>query len=77
MYLQNILECILHFFKEIMMRDKIQKVLEAMKDDYKDWADRCAKGEKERAINTTMYEEYCEGLEISEGSRYWKITGKS
>tara|TARA_B100001123_G_C14866323_1_gene850074 strand:- start:337 stop:678 length:342 start_codon:yes stop_codon:yes gene_type:complete len=59
------------------MRDKIEKVLEAMKADYKDWSDRCAKGEKERAINTTMYEEYCEGLEISEGPRYWKITGKS
>jgi len=58
------------------MRDKIEKVLEAMKADYKEWSDRCANGE-ERAINTTMYEEYCDGLEVSEGSRYWKITGKS
>ena len=36
----------------------------------------CAHGER-RAINTTMYEEYCDGLEVTEGSRYWKIIGKS
>ena len=38
------------------MREAIEKVLDAMKEDYKSWSDRCAKGEKERAINTTMYE---------------------
>ena len=59
------------------MRNEIEKVLETMKEDYKRWSDRCADGEKSRAINTTMYEEYCDGLEVTEGSRYWKITGKS
>ena len=58
------------------MRNEIEKVLEAMKEDYKRWSDRCADGER-RAINTSMYEEYCDGLEVTEGSRYWKITGKS
>ena len=59
------------------MREAIEKVLDAMKTDYKEWSDRCARGEKERAINTTMYEEYCDGLMIEENRRYWKITGKS
>ena len=63
------------------MREAIEKVLEAMKKDYKEWADMCCKydgdTESRRALNTTMYEEYCDGLEVSEGSRYWKITGKS
>ena len=58
------------------MRNEIEKVLEVMKEDYKRWSDMCAHGER-RAINTTMYEEYCDGLEVTEGSRYWKITGKS
>ena len=55
------------------MRNEIEKLLESMKEDYKRWSDRCADGEKSRAINTTMYEEYCDGLEVTEGSRYWKI----
>ena len=59
------------------MRNEIEKLLESMKEDYKRWSDRCADGEKSRAINTTMYEEYCDGLEVTEGSRYWKITGIS
>ena len=59
------------------MRNEIEKVLESMREDYKRWSDRCADGEKSRAINTTMYEEYCDGLEVTEGSRYWKIIGKS
>ena len=59
------------------MRNEIEKLLESKKEDYKRWSDRCADGEKSRAINTTMYEEYCDGLEVTEGSRYWKITGKS
>ena len=58
------------------MRNEIEKVLEVMKEDYKRWSDMCAHGER-RAINTTMYEEYCDGLEVTEGSRYWKIIGKS
>ena len=59
------------------MRNEIEKLLEVMKEDYKKWSDRCADGDEHRAINTTMYENYCEGLEVTEGSRYWKITGTS
>ena len=58
------------------MKKEIENVLEAMKADYKEWSDRCASGER-RAINTTMYEEYCAGLMVEENRRYWKITGKS
>ena len=58
------------------MRNEIEKVLETMKEDYKRWSDMCAHGER-RAISTTMYEEYCDGLEVTEGSRYWIIIGKS
>ena len=42
------------------MRNEIEKILELMKVDYKAWSDRCADGEESRAINTTMYEEYCD-----------------
>ena len=59
------------------MRNEIEKLLEVMKEDYKKWSDLCADGDEHRAINTTMYENYCEGLEVTEGSRYWKITGTS
>ena len=55
------------------MRNEIEKLLEVMKEDYKKWSDRCADGDEHRAINTSMYEYYCEGLEVTEGSRYWKI----
>ena len=54
------------------MREAIEKVLEAMREDYCRWSRRgfC---EKEH-IRTEMEENYCNGLEVTEGSRYWKIT---
>tara|TARA_B100000959_G_scaffold53660_1_gene55846 strand:- start:8 stop:349 length:342 start_codon:yes stop_codon:yes gene_type:complete len=59
------------------MRNEIEKVLEAMKFDYKEWSDACVTRGSSSRINTEMYKEYCDGLEVTEGSRYWKITGKS
>ena len=58
------------------MRNEIEKVLEAMREDYKRWSGRCAQHEtSERyiAIKSEMEENYCNGLEVTEGSRYWKI----
>ena len=59
------------------MREAIEKVLEAMREDYKRWSDRCARHESSAHysnIKNEMEEDYCNGLEVSEGSRYWKIT---
>ena len=62
------------------MRMEIEKVLEAMREDYKRWtmATRTVHQNVEefnRAIDIRekMTEEYCKGLEVTEGSRYWKI----
>jgi hypothetical protein len=59
------------------MRNEIEKVLEAMREDYKRWSDRCGAHESSAHysnIKNEMEEDYCNGLEVSEGSRYWKIT---
>ena len=64
------------------MREAIENVLEAMREDYKRWSmqgrtvhqntdDFC----REMDIREKMTEEYCNGLEVTEGRRYWKITG--
>ena len=62
------------------MRNEIEKVLEAMREDYKRWnmMTRTVHQNVEefnRAIDIReeMTEEYCNGLEVTEGSRYWKI----
>ena len=59
------------------MRNEIEKVLEAMRNDYKRWSNNCARHESSAhysKIKNEMEEDYCNGLEVSEGSRYWKIT---
>ena len=59
------------------MRNEIEKVLEAMREDYKRWSNRCARHESSAhysKIKNEMEEDYCNGLEVTEGSRYWKIT---
>ena len=59
------------------MRNEIEKVLEAMREDYKRWSNMCARHESSAHysnIKNEMEEDYCNGLEVSEGSRYWKIT---
>ena len=66
------------------MRNEIEKVLEAMREDYKKWTMMTRKVHQNvvdfnRAIDIReeMTENYCNGLEVTEGSRYWKITGTS
>ena len=59
------------------MRNEIEKVLEAMREDYKRWSDNCARHESSAhysKIKNEMEENYCNGLVVTEGSRYWKIT---
>ena len=59
------------------MREEIEKVLEAMREDYKRWSDRCARHESSAHysnIKNEMEEDYCNGLRVEENRRYWKIT---
>jgi hypothetical protein len=59
------------------MRNEIEKVLEAMREDYKRWSNNCARHESSAhysKIKTEMEESYCNGLEVQENRRYWKIT---
>ena len=61
------------------MRNEIEVLLEAMRADYKRWT-YAAKGRgafSNPDIEKEMTENYCNGLEVTEGSRYWKITGTS
>ena len=61
------------------MREAIENVLEAMREDYKRWSSACASHDSaaHSRIKTEMEENYCNGLEVTEGSRYWKITGSN
>jgi len=61
------------------MRNEIENVLEAMREDYKRWSSACAKHDvaAQSRIKVEMEENYCNGLEVTEGSRYWKITGSN
>ena len=57
------------------MRNEIEKVLEAMREDYK-LLTYAAKGRGSFSnldIEKKMTEEYYNGLEVTEGRRYWKI----
>ena len=62
------------------MREAIEKVLEAMREDYKRWSmqgrtvhQNVDKFCRDMDIREKMTEEYCNGLEVTEGRRYWKI----
>ena len=62
------------------MRMEIEKVLEAMREDYKRWAmatrtvhQNVEEFNRAIEIREEMTKEYCKGLEVTEGSRYWKI----
>ena len=51
------------------MRNEIEKVLEAMREDYKRWS-----GPDRSQIKDEMTEDFCNGLRVEENRRYWKIT---
>ena len=50
------------------MRNEIEKVLEAMRNDYKRWS-----GPDRSQIKDEMTEDFCNGLRVEENRRYWKI----
>ena len=50
------------------MRNEIEKVLEAMRNDYKRWS-----GPERSQIKDDMTEDFCNGLMVVENRRYWKI----
>ena len=54
-----------------IMREAIEKVLDSMREDYCRW-NRSGRDINEKILSD-MERDYCEGLEITEGSRYWKI----
>ncbi len=59
-----------------IMRKEIEKVLEAMREDYMRWSNNCARPDSYEGysdVKKEMEKDYCEGLEVTEGSRYWKI----
>ena len=57
------------------MREEIENVLEAMREDYRRWSERCASHDvsAHSRIRDEMEENYCNGLTVTEGSRYYKI----
>ena len=59
------------------MRKEIEKVLEAMREDYKRgsyWSSSYKpNAHSDKKIMNEMIENYCNGREVTEGSRYWKI----
>ena len=60
------------------MREAIEKVLETMRKDYIRWSDSSKLFNHDaRRLNDEMIENYCNGLEVTEGSRYWKIIGSN
>jgi len=63
------------------MRNEIEKVLEAMKEDYKRWNmmtrtvhQNVEEFNRAMTIRNDMIDNYNAGLEVKENSRYWKIT---
>ena len=63
------------------MRNEIEKVLEAMREDYKRWNmmtrtvhQNVEEFNRAMTIRNDMIDNYNAGLEVKENSRYWKIT---
>ena len=62
------------------MREEIEKVLEAMREDYKRWSNASKLRSGVSGVDKIQYKmivNYCNGLEVTEGSRYWKIIGSN
>jgi len=53
------------------MREAIEKVLEAMREDYIRWS-----GSERSKIKYEMIVNYCNGLTVTEGNRYYKIVSE-
>ena len=73
---ERVLLCNLVIELRYIMRKEIEKVLEAMRNDYKRWSNVCARPDSYVGysdVKKEMERDFCEGLEITEGRRYWKI----
>ena len=59
------------------MRNEIEKVLEAMREDYRRWSNWSSSykpnPQSDKKIMNEMIENYCKGLRVVENRRYWKI----
>jgi len=53
------------------MKEAIERVLDSMREDYCRW-NRSGRDVSEKTLSD-MERDYCDGLEITEGSRYFKI----
>ncbi len=53
------------------MREAIERVLDSMREDYCRW-NRSGRDISEKILSD-MERDFCEGLEVTEGPRYWKI----
>ena len=61
------------------MREAIEKVLETMREDYIRWsnASRVRGQDDYDKVKYEMIVNYCNGLEVEENRRYWKIISTS
>ena len=63
------------------MRNEIEKVLEAMREDYKRWSNWSSSYKSnphsDKKIMNEMIENFCNGLRVEENRRYWKIISTS
>jgi hypothetical protein len=55
------------------MTDKVDELLEAMKEDYNAWQNQTGIDDERVAIRKQMEEEYNDGLHTVEGSKYIKV----
>jgi hypothetical protein len=55
------------------MTDKVEELLEAMKEDYRGWGRQTGIDDERKDIRLKMEEEYNEGLHSVEGSKYIKV----
>ena len=58
------------------MREAIEKVLETMREDYIRWSNASKLRSGVSGVDKIQYEMiviYCNGLEVEENRRYWKI----
>jgi len=63
--------------KAVDIEDAIESVLDFMRENYVEWSNWSSNykpnAHSDKKIMNEMIENYCNGLEVTEGSRYWKI----
>lgn len=59
------------------MENELKTYLEAIKEDYRKWSHNNNLDSVHVVIRDNMYKEFCEGLEIIQGSQYLKVITKN